>query len=281
MGASLVAKLSDDIQIPEARCFFGFQIMQRNIHEELFTVMLDMFTEGFSDRDAILESVKDCTLFFAKKTQPLVSAVQAKKAWVERYITDSCDHFSVRVLASAVYNYMFQAVLIDALLHVAKVSELGGQKPSLPGLLRSLSKFQRDQRQYFSFFGNILDILKNKPKQALAERMVTEVMSIESMLLDNLLNLSGGSVQLSGTDVNPTLIKERLKMHANICLTSLGFRAPFEVKDPLPWIHAILTREAKKDDVEHGIQMPSKASAAPKAKKQAMETLVFSLSEDF
>ncbi len=64
MEAGLVAKLSDDIQIPEARCFFGFMIMQRNIHSELFTVMLDMFTEGFSDRDAILDACKNCVIYF-------------------------------------------------------------------------------------------------------------------------------------------------------------------------------------------------------------------------
>ena len=61
-GASLVARLSDEIQIPEARCFFGFLIMQRNIHDELFTLMLDVFTTGFSDRSAILESCESFNL---------------------------------------------------------------------------------------------------------------------------------------------------------------------------------------------------------------------------
>ena len=62
LEASLVNKLSDEIQIPEARCFFGFYIMQNNIHDELFNVMYDLFTETFSDKFAILDSAKACML---------------------------------------------------------------------------------------------------------------------------------------------------------------------------------------------------------------------------
>ena len=57
---NIVSKISDQIQVPEARCFFGFMGMQRNIHDELFTVILDLLTEDYSDKDAILESTFKC-----------------------------------------------------------------------------------------------------------------------------------------------------------------------------------------------------------------------------
>ena len=56
IDAPIVAKISDEIQIPEARCYFGFMTMQRNIHDELFTVLLDLFTSDYSDKNAIIES---------------------------------------------------------------------------------------------------------------------------------------------------------------------------------------------------------------------------------
>lgn len=285
METVLVAKLSDDIQIPEARCFFGFMIMQRNIHSELFTVMLDMFTDGFSDRDAILESCKNCTNFHSKfnpysNSLYAVSGMQSRKAWVERYITDTTDHFSVRILASAFYNYMSYLTITDTLMHVTRAAEQGGEKVKLPGLVRSLSKFQRDHKSYYEFYSIISDILVNKVPQKQAETMARELVGIESMFMDELMELAGGSLELAGTKVNPKLIKERLGYHADLCLAGMGYRSVYKTKDPLPWIAEAILREARKDDHEHGIQGPTKANVQATPKK-TMEEQVFSLSDDF
>ena len=56
-GANLLPRFSDEIQSPEARCFLGFMIMQKNIHSELFTVLLDLFADSEQQRDDMLEAV--------------------------------------------------------------------------------------------------------------------------------------------------------------------------------------------------------------------------------
>jgi hypothetical protein len=207
--------------------------------------------------------------------------VQAKKAWVERYITDSSDHFSSRVLASAVYTFMFNNAMIDTLLHAMKEESSGIEERHLHGLMRSLSKLQRDHQQYFNFYGILLGLLNNKPSQKLAENMVREVIQIESILLDNLFDLSGGSLKLGNSQVNPQLIKDRLKFRGDNCLKQLGFSKVFKVKDPLPWISAMMLKEALKDDAEHGVvQVTTQQAMTPKP-KSSVEAQVFSLNEDF
>jgi ribonucleotide reductase beta subunit family protein with ferritin-like domain len=55
MSSNILAKFSDEIQVPEARCFLGFQQMQQNIHMELLTVLLDAFSNTTQERDDLLE----------------------------------------------------------------------------------------------------------------------------------------------------------------------------------------------------------------------------------
>ena len=266
MGSSLVAKLSDDIQIPEARCFFGFYIMQRNIHNELFTVMFDMFTEGFSDKTAILDSL--CEL----------SSVSSKKAWVETFITDTQDHFSNRILASAIYSYMSQIIVLDSLVFLFKRLE---ERPFFPGLLRSLSKYQRDHTQYYEFYKLVLSVLVNKPNQALAERIAKEYVRVEGAVLHDLLNLVGGNVVLLESPLETHLLSKRLEYHADQCLVGLGFSPVYKTKDPLPWIELIMYTEAKKDDIEHGLVSVSTAKQSAPTPKKSNEETVFTLNEDF
>lgn len=63
IGADVISPFSDQLQIPEGRCFFGFQIMQRNIHAELFTVILEMFCKGGEEREYVFKTVSEREYF--------------------------------------------------------------------------------------------------------------------------------------------------------------------------------------------------------------------------
>jgi ribonucleotide reductase beta subunit family protein with ferritin-like domain len=202
-----------------------------------------------------------------------------KKAWVERYITDSDDHFSRRILASAVYNYMSHASIINCLMHFAKRNDKD-ERGFLPGLLKSLSKLNRDQMAYFRFFGLIIDLLKNKPGQKFAATMVQEFVAIEQQILEDLFKLCGGSVKLGDMDLDLNSLKKRLFYQADLCMSELGFTPSFKVKDPLSWIEMMIILEHKKDDMEHGVYEGPKAQVEVKQKPVA-DKVVFSLDEDF
>jgi ribonucleotide reductase beta subunit family protein with ferritin-like domain len=62
LSESAVSQISSDIQSPEARCFFGFQIMQRTIHTEALTMALDRLTSEI-DRDDMVSSVASSTIY--------------------------------------------------------------------------------------------------------------------------------------------------------------------------------------------------------------------------
>ncbi len=259
---NLVAKISDDIQAPEARCFFGFMGMQRNIHDELFMVILDLFTSDYSDKDAILESISKLTCLYQRK------------AWVESNITDTTDSFAMRVMAVGIYYYMMNKGLMDVFMHLIK-----DNIKRIPGLFKSVSKVSRDFNSYSHFMDIISSHLLKKPSQLQAIKMVQEIVKIESMVVDDILGLMGSNLTLGGAQVDANLVKERLKWHGDNCLVNLGYSPVFKTRDTLPWIEPILKKEAALEDGEHTL---SRVIATPKkTPKKTMETEVFKIDEDF
>lgn len=262
LGSNIVAKISDEIQSPEARCFFGYMGMQRNIHDELFTVILDLFTSDYSDKDAILESSSKLT------------CLSMRKAWVESNITDTTDSFAMRITAVGIYYHMLYKGLMDVFMHLLKDNE-----KRIPGLFKSVSKVSRDFNSYSHFMDIISSHLIKKASQMQAIKMVQEIIQIESKVVDDVLGLMGSNLTLGNVQVDASLVKERLKWHGDNCLVNLGYSPVFKTKDPLSWIEPILKKEAALEDGEHNL---TRVIATPKkTPKKTMETEVFKLDEDF
>jgi ribonucleotide reductase beta subunit family protein with ferritin-like domain len=54
-------QLSSEIQVPEARCFYGFEIMQTSIHQELAGLMMDQLTKDQQElRNDTVDLVATC-----------------------------------------------------------------------------------------------------------------------------------------------------------------------------------------------------------------------------
>ena len=46
VNENLVERFSSEVQIAEARCFYGFQIMIENIHSEMYSLLIDTYIKG-------------------------------------------------------------------------------------------------------------------------------------------------------------------------------------------------------------------------------------------
>src|SRR5204862_3178380 len=65
-----------EVQLPEARCFYGFQIMMENIHSETYALLIDTYIKDPKEKDR---------LFHAIDTVP---AVKKKAEWALRWINN-------------------------------------------------------------------------------------------------------------------------------------------------------------------------------------------------
>ena len=51
---NLVSRFMNDIQIPEARCFYGFQVAMENIHSETYSLLIDTPHQGQREEETKL-----------------------------------------------------------------------------------------------------------------------------------------------------------------------------------------------------------------------------------
>jgi ribonucleoside-diphosphate reductase subunit M2 len=57
VNENLVERFSQEVQIPEARCFYGFQIMMENIHSETYSLLIDTYVREPEQRDYLFNAI--------------------------------------------------------------------------------------------------------------------------------------------------------------------------------------------------------------------------------
>ena len=75
VNENLVTNFADEVQWPEARCFYGFQIMMENIHAETYSLLIDTYINDTAEKNH---------LFNALETVP---SVKKKGEWALRWLS--------------------------------------------------------------------------------------------------------------------------------------------------------------------------------------------------
>uniref|UniRef100_A0A2K6D930 Uncharacterized protein n=1 Tax=Macaca nemestrina TaxID=9545 RepID=A0A2K6D930_MACNE len=90
VNENLVERFSQEVQVPEARCFYGFQILIENVHSEMYSLLIDTYIRDPKKREF---------LFNAIETMPYV---KKKADWALRWIADRKSTFGDKSVAFAV-----------------------------------------------------------------------------------------------------------------------------------------------------------------------------------
>jgi len=57
VNENLAINFLNEVQYPEARCFYGFQIMMENIHSETYSLLIDTYIKDPVEKDHLLHAV--------------------------------------------------------------------------------------------------------------------------------------------------------------------------------------------------------------------------------
>lgn len=60
VNENLVERFSQEVQITEARCFYGFQIAMENVHSEMYSLLINTYIHDKKERFVI----RSCFLFY-------------------------------------------------------------------------------------------------------------------------------------------------------------------------------------------------------------------------
>jgi ribonucleotide reductase beta subunit family protein with ferritin-like domain len=94
VNENLCERFASEVQMPEARCFYGFQIAMENIHSETYSLLIDTYIKDAATRTHLFNAIET------------VPCVQKKAAWALKWISES-SRFAERLIAFAVVEGIF------------------------------------------------------------------------------------------------------------------------------------------------------------------------------
>ncbi|MEM1136394.1 MAG: ribonucleoside-diphosphate reductase small subunit [Bacteroidota bacterium] len=252
VNENLVINFMAEVQIPEAKCFYGFQVMMENIHSETYSLLIDTYIKDPVEKDK---------MFNALETVPCVGE---KGDWALRWI-DS-DNFAERLIAFAAVEGIFFSGSFCSIFWLKK-------RGLMPGLSFSNELISRDEGMHCDFACLLYTkYLKNKLSEARVLEIITDAVAIEQDFVTNAL-----PVKLIG--MNAELMSQYIEFVADRLLISLGYNKHYNATNPFDFMDMI-SLQGKTNFFEKRVSEYQKAGVN-KSDEANQENKKFSLDEDF
>lgn len=209
---NLAARFCQEITIPEARCFYGFQMAMESIHQETYCLLIDTYITNPKDREV---------LFSAHTSVP---SVERKAKWAQKYIGSSAS-FAERLVAFAAVEGIFFSGSFCAIFWLKK-------RGLMPGLTFSNELISRDEGLHCSFACQLYSKLRRQLSEQTIHDLIGEAVEVEKAFVCDALPVS-----LIG--MNAPLMSQYIEFVADRLLLDLGYRPLFGSKNPFDWMDMI------------------------------------------
>ena len=179
VNENLVMNFSNEVCWPEARAFYGFQIMMENIHAETYSLLIDTYIEDEKEKDH---------LFKALETVP---SVQKKGDWALKWLSRKRGSFAERLVAFAAVEGIFFSGSFCAIFWLKK-------RGLMPGLTFSNELISRDEGLHCDFACLLHNKLLRGAGENVIRRIIAEAVDIEIEFVTKALpvNLIGMNADL-------------------------------------------------------------------------------------
>ncbi|KAI1082293.1 ribonucleotide reductase [Whalleya microplaca] len=213
VNENLVERFSGEVQIPEARCFYGFQIMMENIHSETYSLLIDTY---------IKEPAQRTHLFNAIETIP---CIRKKADWALKWIADKQSTFAQRLIAFAAVEGIFFSGAFASIFWLKK-------RGLMPGLTFSNELISRDEGLHTDFACLLFTHLKNRPSKEVVQKVITDAVDIEQEFLTEAL-------PCAMLGMNANLMKQYIEFVADRLLVALGNDKVYRSSNPFDFMENI------------------------------------------
>ncbi|KAG7290247.1 Ribonucleotide-diphosphate reductase (RNR), small subunit [Staphylotrichum longicolle] len=213
VNENLVERFSGEVQIPEARCFYGFQIMMENIHSETYSLLIDTYIKEPSQRTHLFNAIDT------------IPAIRKKADWALRWITDKKSTFAQRLVAFAAVEGIFFSGAFASIFWLKK-------RGLMPGLTFSNELISRDEGLHTDFACLLFSHLNNRPSKQVIEEVIVDAVKIEQEFLTEALPCG-----LLGMNAN--LMKQYIEFVADRLLVALGNEKVYRSTNPFDFMENI------------------------------------------
>lgn len=249
---NLAARFLNDIQIPEARAFYGFQIAIENIHSEMYSLLLETYIKDPTEKDKLFNAIEN------------IPCVAKKARWALNWIQSSCS-FAERLVAFACVEGIFFSGSFCAIFWLKK-------RGLMPGLTFSNELISRDEGLHCDFACLLYSFLQKKLHQEKVHQIVLEAVDIEIEFVCDALPCA-----LIG--MNASMMSQYIKFVADRLLGALGYPRYYNAGNPFEWMEFI-SLQGKANFFERRVGEYQKASVMSSL-QDGSNHFEFKLDEDF
>ena len=191
---NLAPRFMTDVQVSEARAFYGFQIAMENIHSETYSLLIETY---------IKDKVEKHKLFNAIENFP---CIKKKSDWAQKWIHDNRSSFATRLIAFACVEGIFFSGAFCSIYWLKK-------RGLMPGLTFSNELISRDEALHCEFAVLLYSKLVKKLDKSRIHEIIKEAVEIETEFICNALpcRLIGMNSELMTQYIK--FVADRLSVH--------------------------------------------------------------------
>merc|ERR1719145_324593 len=249
---NLAAQFSTEIQIPEARAFYGFQIAMENIHSETYSLLIEQYIRDPVEKEQVFDAIH---------TMP---AVQEKASWAVQWMQTS-NSFAERLVAFAAVEGVLFSGSFCAIYWLKK-------RGLMPGLTFSNELISRDEGLHADFACLLYGMLEHQLPEDVVHDIIRGAVEVERKFICEAL-----SCDLIG--MNSDLMTKYIEFVADRLLTALGHSKIFNSSNPFDWME-LISLQGKTNFFEKRVGEYQKAGVMATTSGQE-ESRGFALDVDF
>ena len=247
VNENLAINFMNEVQYPEARCFYGFQIMMENIHSETYSLLIDTYIKDNDERHK---------LFNAIETVPCVGL---KAQWALKWISNGT--FAERLVAFAAVEGIFFSGSFCSIFWLKK-------RGLMPGLGFSNELISRDEGMHCDFACLLYSQLEHKLTEKQVHEIITNAVTIEKEFVTEAI-----PVRLIG--MNAEMMCRYIEFVADRLIEALGYNRVYNATNPFDFME-LISLQGKTNFFEKRVGEYKKASVGV-----VKEDNIFKLDEDF
>ena len=210
---NLGQRFLSEVQLPEARATYGFQLMMENIHSETYSLLIDTYIKDKEEQTKLFRAIDN------------FPCIKKKADWAIKWIQDNRSSFATRLVAFACVEGIFFSGSFCSIYWLKK-------RGLMPGLTFSNELISRDEGMHTDFAVLLFNKLARKPKKAKVFELIKEAVTIEKEFIIEAL-----PCKLIG--MNSKLMSQYIEFVADRLSQQLGYGKIFNSSNPFDFMEMI------------------------------------------
>ena len=210
---NLASRFMNDVQVSEARAFYGFQIAMENIHSHTYSLLIETYIKDSAEKNKLFNAIS----FFP--------CIKKKSDWAQKWIRDNRSSFATRLVAFACIEGIFFSGAFCSIFWLKK-------RGLMPGLTFSNELISRDEALHCEFAILLYSKLLKKIDKVRIHEIIREAVEIETEFICDAL-----PCKLIG--MNSDLMTQYIQFVADRLCVQLGYKKIYNVTNPFQFMDLI------------------------------------------